>query len=395
MRILVVCQYYYPEPFRITDICEQFVKNGHEVTVLTGLPNYPEGEIHKDYQHKKNRSELINGVNIKRTFEFGRGKSKVNLALNYLSFAISSSLYSLFLKNTFDSIFVYQLSPITMCIPAIILKKKYNKKLIIYCLDLWPESILVGRVKRSSLFYKFTLSLSKFIYSSADKIAVTSEMFIDYFINTLGIPSDKLLHIPQYAEDIFTKSNKSNRKKENTDDIYNLLFAGNIGEFQSVETIILTANQLKNYENIIFHIVGDGSKLEYCKTLALELKLSNVIFYGRRSVEEMPYFYNFADAMLLTLKNSTNISYTLPGKVQSYLAFGKPILGSINGEGRNLIEKSNCGYVCSAEDYNGFSKIIIDFINNKIITEMSINSFKYYNENFTKEIFFKRIETIL
>lgn len=395
MKILVVCQYYYPEPFRITDICEVLVQRGYDVTVLTGLPNYPEGKVLDEYRHGNKRNETINGVKVLRAFEIGRGKSHLKLFLNYLSFSVAASFNAFFLKEIYDVVFVNQLSPVMMCVPAIIYKKKHKKRLLLYCLDLWPDSLAVGGVKEGSLIYKLFLYISKHIYKSADKIAVTSSMFKDYFKNTLNISSDNIEHIPQYAEDLFLTNElkKTNDIKKNK--MFDFVFAGNVGEFQAVETIICAANELRGQENIIFHIIGDGSKLEECKQLASNFGLSNMVFYGRKPVKEMPGFYEIADAMLITLINNKTVSYTLPGKVQSYMAAGKPVIGSINGETSRVIEESGCGLCCAAEDYKGLADLILQFCNSDKKEQMAANAQKYYFENYSKERFIAGLEDAL
>lgn len=390
MKILVVCQYYYPEPFRITDICESLVKRGHNVTVLTGLPNYPEGRVLDDYRHGKRRNEILNGVKIVRCFEIGRGNSHIKLFLSYISYAVSATLKALSIKEEYDVILVNQLSPILMGIPAMAYKKRHHKKILFYCLDLWPDSLAAGGVKEDSIIYKIFYKISKWIYNSADMIFVSSNMFKDYFKHTLKIDTVNIKHLPQYAEDLFT---------QNTEDVafeiastsinktYNFVFAGNVGNMQSVETIVKAANELDYNSNSIFHIVGDGSKLDECKQLTNDLGLTNIIFYGRRPLNEMPQFYKMADAMLITLKDSKYISYTLPGKVQTYMAAGKPILASLNGETRLVIEKAACGFSCEAEDYKGLAQLITKFCSNNNKEQMSINAHKFYSENYSKENF--------
>lgn len=395
MKILVVCQYYFPEPFRIADICEMLVQRGHEVTVLTGLPNYPGGKIHYEYCDGNKREETINGVEVLRTFEVARGKSNLKLFLNYLSFTISASLKALSIKKEYDVVFVYQLSPVMMAIPAIVYKKKYKKKILLYCLDLWPESLTIGGIKKSAIIYKLFLVISKYIYKSFDKIAVTSSTFKEYFKNTLDISPDSIEHIPQYAEDLFITNEVKNTNKDVRDRTFNFMFAGNVGAFQSVETIILAANTLKDRKDILFHIIGDGSKLEDCKRMANELNLSNVEFYGRKPVEEMPDFYKMADAMLITLVNNENISYTLPGKVQSYMAAAKPIIGAINGETSNVIKLSKCGFCCEAENYVGLANLILQFAKSNIKIQMAANAKEFYMNNFDKNIFLENLENEL
>jgi glycosyltransferase involved in cell wall biosynthesis len=398
MKILVVCQYYYPEPFRITDICETLVQKGHEVTVLTGLPNYPEGRVLDEYRHGHNRNEVINDVKVIRSFEIGRGNSHVRLFLNYFSYAVSASLKALIMKGKFDVVLVNQLSPVMMGIPAMIYKWRHHKKILFYCLDLWPDSLAAGGVKEGSLIYKLFLKISKWIYKSANMVLVTSSMFKDYFESVLTLNTENIEHLPQYAEDLFFQSvNESivEIAASNESKKYNFVFAGNIGDMQGVETIIKAANELREHLNITFHIVGDGSKSEECKKLANNFELSNVVFYGRKPVEDMPKYYSIADAMLITLKNNKALSYTVPGKVQSYMAAGKPIIGAINGETRRVIETSGCGLCCEAEDHKGLAETILKFCNSESIREMGINAQKFYSENYSKGKFISRLESAL
>ena len=392
MKILVICQYYYPEPFRITDICESLVLRGHSVTVLTGLPNYPEGRVLDEYQHGSKRKEILNGVKVIRCFEIGRGKSKIKLFLNYLSYTLSATLKVLFIKEEYDVIFVNQLSPVLMAIPGIVYKKRHKKKLLLYCLDLWPDSLAAGGIKETSAIFKIIHKISKMIYSSADIILVTSSMFKDYFRNVLKIERNNIKHLPQYAEDIFAEARFQTLSDSESNKTYNFVFAGNIGDMQSVETIIKAAHELCYCSNILFHILGDGSKLDECKSLSNKLGLKNVKFYGRRPIEEMPVFYELADAMLVTLKDNKTLSYTLPGKVQSYMAAGKPIIGAICGETERVVEEAKCGFICNAEDYQSLAKLILKFCDSDETILMSNNAHKYYMENFDKNKFIDLLE---
>lgn len=398
MKILVVCQYYYPEPFRISDICESLAKRGHDVTVLTGLPNYPEGVVLEDYRHGNKRTETLNGVKVIRCFEMGRGKSKVKLFLNYFSYAVSATFKALFIKEEFDVVLVNQLSPVMMGIPAMAYKKKHKKKILFYCLDLWPDSLAAGGIKENSFIYKIFYKISKWIYKSADLILVTSSMFEDYFRNILQMNTVNIKHLPQYAEDLFVQVDETSVTEvaaSTENKTYNFVFAGNIGDMQSVETIIKAANELKENKNIIFHIVGDGSKLEECKKLTKELELQNIKFYGRRPVEDMPKFYGMADAMIITLKDNKALSYTLPGKVQSYMAAGKPIIGAINGETRYVISEAACGFSCEAENYKSLADLIKRFCDSNEKEQMATNAQKFYLDNYSKDKFMSILELSL
>lgn len=341
MKILVVCQYYYPEQFRINDICEELVKVGNEVTVFTGLPNYPTGIVPREYKFFKKRKEKINGVNVIRNWEIGRRQGSIFRILNYCSYAISASIKAFFLPNDYDCVYVYQLSPVTMAIPGIIYKKKNNKKLHLYCLDLWPASLMTGGITKKSIFYKLMKKVSTWIYKSADTISITSEEFEKYLREELKLEKKEISYLPQYAEEMYNNTKLSDSLKESV----NFVFAGNIGKAQSVKTIVMAASKVTN-KNIKIHIVGDGSSLEECKKIAKDLNLKNIIFYGRKPINEMETFYQMADAMIVTLKKDDIISMTLPGKVQSYMAASKPIIGAIDRRNKKAYKKNLLWILC-------------------------------------------------
>ena len=356
MKILVVCQYYYPELVRITDICEEFVKRGHEVDVITDIPNYPMGVIFDGYKNGKKRDEVINGVNVHRCFTIARRSGALFRFLNYYSYAISSTRYASKLKKEYDAVLVNQLSPVMMASAAVKYKKKHNKKLLLYCLDLWPESLVAGGIKRGGLIYKFFNRVSGKLYRKADRILVTSRDFTTYLENQFGIEKDKLSYLPQYAEDLFKPAERVEK------DMVDLTFAGNIGVMQSVETIIRAAAELKDIDNLRFNIVGDGISLEDCKKLSAELGAENVVFHGRKPLEEMAEYYRNADAMLVTLAKDPLISMTIPGKVQTYMAAGKPVIGAIDGETPKVIEEAKCGYCSASGDYMALAENIRKFL---------------------------------
>lgn len=390
MKILVICQYYYPEPFRISDICERLVKEGHEVQVVTGYPNYPLGELYEGYGKGKRVDEIINGVKVHRSFEIPRKKGTINRFLNYYSFPISSSFYVLSKKckasneTQFDLVLCNQLSPVMMAYAAIKYKKKNKVPVIMYCLDLWPESLIAGGIKRDSLIYKVFLRISKNIYKKMDKIMITSESFSKYFSGKFGITDTQ--YLPQYAESFFKPENCKKTSDANID----LMFAGNIGKAQNVDIIIEAARKLKNINNLKFHIVGDGISLDKLKSASVDL--NNIIFHGRKSVNEMPKYYAMADAMLVTMEKDPIISLTLPGKIQSYMAAGKAIIGSIDGEAKKVIEESGCGLCSEAENVDDFVTNIKAFIQSGNRNLYEKNSYNFYEKTFSKELFFLNLD---
>lgn len=358
MKILAVCQHYWPEPFNVSEICEELVDRGHEVTVLTGLPNYPEGVIPPEYQHGRNHLQVRNGVQICRVKIVSRGKNlhgfnKLRRIANYFSFSYAGSIAAKRMPDDFDCVLVFQFSPVLMATPGIAYAKKYNVPCIIYCFDLWPEDMLTGGISRKGLTYKIMKKISYDIYNQADTLAITSPNFEDYFKDELGLSNSKYAYLPQFAEEQFelVGASPNNNKLKDTIDF---LFAGNIGGNQSVETIIRAASIVSSMKTqfsqaIRIHIIGSGSKLDDCRILADELNVKNVIFYGRKPFEKMPQYYLDADAVLLTLAASKDGSlvrkYTIPRKLQSYLAAGKPVLASTDGAAADIIKK-NWLWVC-------------------------------------------------
>ena len=199
MKILVICQYYRPEPFRISDICEELINRGHFVTVVTGEPNYPEGKIYKGYEHHQKSDELINGVAVHRCPVIPRKTGFIYRILNYFSFPVSAKRYIKKLETSFDVVFVNQLSPIMMAEPAIAYKKRTGVPILMYCLDLWPESLCAGGVNKKSLIYKFFYTISKKIYTNMDRILISSSAFCNYLKDEFNIADHKIEYLPQYA----------------------------------------------------------------------------------------------------------------------------------------------------------------------------------------------------
>lgn len=402
MKILFVCQHYKPEPFRLSDICEDLVRKGHEVSVLAGIPNYPEGKIYADYRHNKKRREIIEGVTIYRSYPIPRKKSVVFRLLNYFSFAISSTLGVLLGRyktkdgSNFDCVFVNQLSPVMMAWAGMAYKKKYKKPMFLYCMDVWPDSLTVGGVKQDGLIFKLFKFISKKVYRASDYIFVTSPSFKNYFVKQFDISEQKITYLPQYAEDLFIPD-ESIVNKESVD----LTFAGNIGKAQNLETILKAASLIEKNTNlpkkIHFHFVGDGTELLSMKALAHELELKNISFYGRRSLEEMPSFYKKSDAMLVSLIGDSIVSRTIPGKVQSYMAAGKPIIGAISGDAKIIVEEANCGYVSPERDVKQLAKNICKFsmLSIKRQRELGKKARCYYENHFSKEQFMLELETCL
>lgn len=386
MKLLIVTQYYWPENFRVTDIAESLRKKGNDVTVLTGLPNYPQGYIYDGYKHGKNRIQEHNGVSIIRAKLVARYHDIFHRFLNYYSFPYFANKIVNKLPNDFDVVIAVQLSPIMLVRPAIKYAKKHNKPLLIYEMDLWPESLLAGGVTNKSLLYKHYKKVSSKIYSKCDKIFVSTKEHIDYIKALPGCSKLNIDYLAQYADTVFEESNC-----ETIDNgVIDLMFAGNIGKAQSVETIIKAAALLKENYSFKFHIVGSGSELDNVTKLAHELKTDNVIFYGQRSLEEMPELYRIADAMLVTLEDKPYANMTIPGKIQSYMAVGKPIIGAINGSCSNFIINNGVGYVCPSGDSEALANLIKS-LDKQDLLKKGNNARDVYFKKYSKGLFISKL----
>lgn len=383
MKILVICQYYYPEPFRIHEITQELVRRDYKVTVLTTYPNYPEGKIYDGYVNKETKREVINGVDVIRISSRPRKTGSINLGLSFIDFYIKASRFIKRFEEEFDVVYSYQLSPVIQIIPAYKYAKKHNVPLYVYCLDIWPESILDVFPSDKSLFYKLVKKWSVSIYKKANLIGVTSQSFIDYFRDDLGIKDITVHYLPQHSDDV--KGNDDFTTEDN--DCFDLFFMGNVGESQNMDMVIDAVSLIKDISGYKIHIVGEGSMYNHSvERVQKEGLTEKIVFYGRKPYSEMPDFYKKADACLLTLANVSKIGLTIPGKLQNYMAAGKPVIASIGGDAPRVINESKCGIYAKPDDPKALAAAILEFVNNRgNYVECGANAREYYLENFTLE----------
>lgn len=388
MKILVVCQHYWPEPYPLPDICEELVRRGHQVDLITDVPNYPMGITYSEYKNGARRREEHNGVRITRTFTIARRHNAVFRLLNYYSYAWSSSHYARHLREDYDVVFTNQTSPVMMSSAAFAYAKKHGKKVVMYCMDLWPACLAAGGLTERSLIYRFFGWESRRLYNKPDRILITSRMFRDYLEQQHGVDGGKIAYLPQYAAAQFDALPPADPGKQTVD----LMFAGNVGAAQSLTTVLAAAELLRDEPRLRWHIVGDGSELARLQALAAEKKLDCVIFHGRRPPEEMPRYYAMADAMLVTLTADRFISLTLPGKVQTYMAAGKPILAAAAGEIPQVIEAARCGWCAEAENASDLAQKVRQFLQWDDKAALGRNARAYYEAHFTRDRFMDALE---
>lgn len=387
--VLIVTQNFYPENFKSNDIAFELKKKGYDVTVLTGIPNYPQGKYYPGYGLFKRRSEIVEGVKVYRCLQIPRGKkyTKILLPLTYLSFMFSGSLWAIYLSlfKKFDSVFVHQVSPITQTLPAIIVKKMQRKPLILWVLDLWPDAFISGSGIENKIIISLLGKYVDFSYKNSDKILISSKGFKESVKERIG-DENKIQYFPNWAEDTFQDITK--HSIPSLPDGFKIMLAGNLGVSQNLENILYAALKLKN-ENVRWIILGDGSKKLWMENFVKENSLQNSVFLmGKHPIETMPVFYEKADIMLLSLNNKyDDLKKVVPARLQSYMTAGKPVLGFIEGAAADVIKEADCGYTVNPDDVDG----LVDLIKNKIVQNsrqlplLGSNGKAYFDTYFTKE----------
>ena len=397
MRALYITQYFYPENFRINDLVFSLKKRGHKIEVLTGKPNYPKGDYFKGYSWDGPEEEEIEGIKVHRANLILRKKGGgLRLFLNYFSFVFFGLFKILKLKGDFDKIFIYAPSPITVGILGIVASRKFKCKSYLWVHDLWPESVRVAGDIKSSIVLGLVNQMTKLIYRFTDLLLVQSPEFKNYILNQ-GVEESKIIYYPYYAEDFYKVVEKDKSYLSQFPKGFNLLFAGNIGVAQSFDTIVNAFEKLKEY-NINLVILGDGRDKSRIQEQINKKGLSEKFhFLGSFPPEQMPYYFTCADGLLITLKKADIFSYTIPGKLQSYLACGKPIIGALDGIGSKIISESNSGFASEAENYELLANNILTLykLSKAEKEKLSNNALAYFDKNFNKQNLLERLENIL
>ncbi|WP_445749707.1 glycosyltransferase family 4 protein [Polaribacter sp.] len=400
MNILIVTQYFWPETFRINDFALGLQERGHAITIFTAKPNYPRGKFYEGYSFFKKRKEIWNGITVYRSNLIPRGNgSGLRLMLNYLSFAFCASLKAFFHSRKYDLIFVYEPSPITIGIPAIIFSKKNKAPIYFWVQDLWPESVSAAGQIKNKFVLKLLDKLTKWIYDNSEKILIQSEGFREYILNQ-GIENEKIIYYPNSTESLYKViiPNEKIRKKIPLVP-FSIMFAGNIGESQDFETILDAAKILKAKSlDIHFIILGDGRKKNFVIEKVDDYNLKNNFhLLGAFPVEEMPHFFACSDALLVTLKKNKIFSLTIPSKVQSYLACAKPIIAGLEGEGAKIINNSRAGFTSNPGDASKLAENIFKLykMSNEERILMGNNAKGFFEENFEREKLIDRFLEII
>lgn len=402
-HILIVSQYFYPEQFRINDIAVEWVKRGYKVTVLTGIPNYPQGKFFEGYGWRKKRRETWNGVDIIRLPIIARGHSSVGLVFNYFSFVVSGYFWKVFTKLRPDTVFTYEVSPMTQALIGVWFSKKRKIPNVLYVTDLWPQNVEIITGIHSKLIIGPISKMVNYIYKRCDKILISSKSFKKDISSRIECGNEsadeKIIYWPQYAEDFYKPLSDAPQKEIPRDGVFNIVFAGNIGYAQGLGILVDVAKQLKEKAlSVRFNIIGDGRfKPELTDKIKSAGTEQYFNFIDRKPAEEIPEYFFFADALLICLSKSEVFSMTIPAKTQSCMACGKPILVSADGEVQEIIRDSGSGLASNAEDADGLRENIIKMMNMTLTDKLKLgeNALRYSLENFNKSKLLDYAESIL
>lgn len=395
-HILVIAQYFYPEQFRINDICTEWVKRGYKVTVVTGIPNYPQGKYYDGYGLFKKRKETYNDIDIIRIPLIPRGSNAIMLALNYLSFAVSGFFWKIFTKIKADYVFIFEVSPMTQALPGVWYAKKRKIPCYLYVQDLWPENVeIITGIKNKKIIGAIG-KMVDYIYRGCTRIFTTSESFIKS-IHDRGVPLDKIEYWPQYAEDFYIPLEDMSIPEIPNDDAFNIIFAGNIGTAQGLDILPKAAALIKQRSDkkIRFNIVGDGRyKNEFISTVDSEGLNDMFNFIPKQPATKIPQFMASSDAAFLSLTDSPLFAMTIPAKLQSYMACGIPNIASAAGETAKIIEESNSGLCGKPGNAEELADNIIELSrkSKEELKQLGNNARKYYDNHFNKNMLLDKID---
>jgi glycosyltransferase involved in cell wall biosynthesis len=401
LKILVVTQYFWPENMRINNMVEGFVAKGHEVTVLTGLPNYPEGQVFATYQENPEQFSSYSGARVVRVPMLPRGRSSITLALNYLSFFFSASVLGAYKlrRQEFDSIFVYAVSPIMAAIPALVIGRLKKTPVFVWILDLWPETLSAVGIVRNKRLLALVGKLVSCIYNRTDYLLLQSKSFGDNVRKycTKHIEPERLVYFPSWAEDDFSGNiDGPSDVLVRDDSVFTIVFAGNLGEAQDFPAILEAAETIKAELSVRWAIVGDGRVSAWLHEQVAARGLTNVLLLGRHPLEKMPPLFATANALLVSLKTNEVFEKTIPGKVQAYLASGKPVIAMIDGEASRVVRESGAGMVCNSGDAVALADIVRSMV--ALTPEqreaMGCAGKQFYLEHFSKVSLFERLEML-
>lgn len=347
MRILVLSQYFWPENFRINELVVELERRGHDICVLTGLPNYPDGKVFTEFRNEPRQWSKIGNTDIVRVPLVPRGNRTISLVANYLSFALSAATLGVWKLRgrNFDAVLVFQLSPATIGLPSVVLRWVKRAPTVFWIQDLWPHTLEAMGVVRSPWILRWAYRFLSWVYKRTDHVLAQSQAFLPLLKQQMPahIPASYLPNWAPFSEEL------ESAEKAEKNPVFHIYYLGNIGEAQDFPTVLDAIKTLAYRDDLHWNFVGDGRLAAWLKKqLELRSLTHRVSLHGARPLEAMPHFHRAADALFVSLKAEPLFALTVPSKVQSYLAAGVPLLGMLDGEGARIIEVSGSGLTCPA-----------------------------------------------
>lgn len=352
MKILLLTQWFDPEPtFKGLAFAKELTKQGHEVEVLTGFPNYPQGKLYDGYKLKLFQKENIEGISVLRVPLYAsHDNSAFKRVLNYASFAVSATLYGIFLTKKADVIYAYH-PPLTVDMAALLIKLFRKTPVVLDIQDMWPDTLKATGMIGNEKLLNIVDSLCKVVYRYADHIVVLSPGF-KQLLEKRNVAASKVSVIYNWCDEssLNSVSELSADNKQLLNNKFNIVFAGNMGKAQSLDAVIEVAQQLKSELEIQFVFVGQGTETQRLKQICKDNQLNNVKFIPQMPMQKVGAILRKADALLVYLRNDPLFEITIPSKMQAYMAIGKPIIIGVSGDASNLVQEADCGVVVTPED---------------------------------------------
>ncbi len=394
----MLSQYYWPETFRITEVVQSLREMDCDVTVLTGQPNYPEGVVARGYSALSIGTQVRDGLEIHRVPLAPRGRgSALRLVANYVSFVVSAAVFGPWLLRgrKFDVILVYAPSPILQAIPAVWLAWLKRAVLVTWVQDLWPESLSATGFVRNRRLLAGVAAIVRWIYRRNDLLLVQSEAFVESVKRMAG--ATRVVCHPNPGERAFSTDPGGEPPALMLDPGFNIVFAGNLGTVQALDTVLAAAERLRESEDVRFVIVGSGSRAEWLAAEVKRRQLGNVRLAGRFPAQAMPGILAQASALLVTLARDPILARTVPSKVQAYLAASRPIIASLDGEGARVVDEAGAGVVCPAEDAEALAAAVLRLraMSPDDRLRMAQQGRAYYERNFDPAVLAAKLRRLL
>jgi glycosyltransferase involved in cell wall biosynthesis len=405
LKLCIFTNHFFPEDFKVNDIAFELAKRGNEITVITAIPDYPQGKFYNGYSLFKRKREKVNGVLVYRLPIIPRGKGRrIEIIINYVSYFLSTLFFTFFslYEKEYDVVFVHLTSPFFIGLPAVFLKRKQYIPLVFWVLDLWPESLSAAGGITNKFFLDTQKKMVQYVYNNCDRILISSQGY-KKSICEKGNYTDKLVYFPNWAEDVSKNSAIVDLDmifpfSKFTNDDFILLFAGNMGEAQNLDSVMEAAKLTLENSKIKWVFIGDGRRRKQLIKKIKSYNLSDSVFFpGRYPLDSMPIFIQRADVLLVSLKDERIFNLTVPAKLQFYMSQSKPVLAMLNGDGAELINEAQCGIAVPSNDTLALQTAVERLFSmaKDELKDMGNNGKKYYEEHFQKKDRIDQLEAII